>query len=159
MGRAALTALLLTGCGYRFIAPASTLPAGLKSVHVPVFVNATPEAGVEALCTQSLRDVYLRNGLLGGEGADGRIEGTVVSVSSVPLTVSPRRLPNYRLAMVVTLKLMRGTTPIHAVTVTGGEEFPGGADMLWSETWRGAAMRRVIDNLMREASERLATGW
>lgn len=151
--------LVATGCGYRFVTPNSTVPPGVAKVQVPVFKNNTSEPGAEALFTNALRELYLRNGKLGDENTEARIEGTLMTVSSVPLVSTPGRLPNYRVNIVVGLKLMAGDRQLNSIAVTGGEEFPGGADLLWSETWRGAAVRRIAESMMREGAERLATGW
>jgi hypothetical protein len=149
----------LLGCGYRFRAPASDLPTGLTSVHVPVFANATSEPGAEAFFTQALREHFLRAGTLGGEGAPGRIEGTLLAVSSAPLVSSPGRLPNYRFQATARLVLLKDGVAVNTVQVSGGEDYPAGADVLSSETNRGAALRRLAEGLMREGAERLATGW
>lgn len=150
---------LSSGCGYRFVTPNSTLTKGVEAVQVPVFKNNTSEPGAEALFTDALREQYVRNGKLGDENTETRVDGTLLSVTSNPLVGTPGRLPNYRVNIVVGLKLMRGPLQLNAIVVTGGEEFPGGADALWSETWRGAAVRRVAESMMREGAERLAMGW
>lgn len=151
--------LLLTSCGYRFVAPNSTLPKGVDKVQVPVFRNNTSEPGAEELFTDALRELYLHSGKLGDDSSETQIEGTLLSIYSTPLVASPGRLPNYRVNIVVALKLMRGPQQLNQVVVSGGEEFPSGADLLWAETWRGAAIRRVAEAMMREGAERLATGW
>ena len=150
---------MLGGCGYRFVAPNSTLPKGVEKVQVPVFRNNTSEPGAEELFTDALRELYLHSGKLADDSADTVVEGTLLSVSSTPLVSTPGRLPNYRVNIVVALKLMRGPQQLGQVVVSGGEEFPSGADLLWAETWRGAAIRRVAEAMMREGAERLATGW
>ncbi len=153
--------LATAGCGYRFVTPNSTLPKGVTWVQVPMFKNNTAEPGAEALFTDALREVYVRSGQLADSDteAEARVEGTLLSVSSLPLVATQGRLPNYRVNIAVSLRLMRGPVQLNAITVTGGEEIPGGADLLWSEIWRGAAVRRVAESMMREGAERLATGW
>jgi len=151
--------ILAGGCGYRFVTPNSTLPKGVTAVQVPVFKNNTSEPGAEALFTDALRELYLHAGKLGDEGSEARIEGTLLSVTSIPLVATPGRLPNYRVNISVGLRLLRGPQLLNSIVVVGGEESPGGADLLWSETWRGAAIRRVAGDMMREGAERLATGW
>lgn len=155
----ALLVGLTCGCGYRVVAPVSELPGGLTSVHVPVFANATSEPGAEAFFTQALRENYLRAGRLGGSDAPGTIEGTILGVGSAPLVSSPGRLPNYRFVATVKLVLLRKGVPVNTVQVSGGEDYPAGADVLSSETNRGTALRRLAETLMREGAERLATGW
>lgn len=154
-----MVCVLLAGCGYRFVTPNSTLPKNVSTVQVPVFKNNTSEPGAEALFTDAMRELYAQNGKLGDENSESRVEGTLLSVTSSPLVATPGRLPNYRVSIVVGLRLMRGAQLVSSVVVTGGEESPGGADLLWSETWRGAAIRRVAESMMREGAERLATGW
>ena len=102
---------------------------------------------------------YLHAGKLADDSAEVQVEGTLLSISSTPLVATPGRLPNYRVNIVVALKLMRGPQQLNQVVVSGGEEFPSGADLLWAETWRGAAIRRVAEAMMREGAERLANGW
>lgn len=152
--------LALSGCGYRLVPPSSTLPGGLTAVYVPLFTNATSEPGAEAFFTQALRENYLRAGRLGSENAPGRVEGAIVAAASAPLVVaSPGRLSNYRFQVTVRLTLFRGGTVLDTVTVTGGEDYPASADVLSSETNRGAALRRLADTLMKEGAERLAAKW
>lgn len=155
----ALLFIVLSGCGYRVVAPVSELPGGLHSVRVPVFANLTSEPGAEAFFTQALRESYLRAGRLGGAESAAQIDGALVGVSSQPLVASPGRLPNYRLLASVRLSLVRDGTQLSSITVSGGEDYPAGADVLASETNRGTALRRLAESLMREGAERLATGW
>lgn len=160
MGRAALVlSVLASGCGYRVIAPASSLPGGLRQVHVPLFSNSTGEPGAEAFFTQALRENYLRAGTLGDADAPGRIDGAILGVASSPLLASPNRLPNYRFQASVRLTLLKDGVALADLTVSGGEDYPAGADVLSSEANRGAALRRLAESLMREGAERLASGW
>lgn len=147
---------LLAGCGYRFVVP--NAPAGLKSVAVPVFQNHTTEPQVDALCTQSLREQYQRAGVLGGDASDGTVEGTIVSVSSVPFVAAPDRgaFPTYRLSASVQLTMKKGAQTQRSVTVSGTEEYPSGADVLLTEANRATALRRLCDALMRDGAERLS---
>ena len=79
-----------------------------------------------------------------------------LAVSSTPL--SPTRPPTWRLNATVALTLKRGDQVVSALTVAGFEDYPSGADVLWSETNRGAAFRRLAATLMRDGLERLASG-
>jgi hypothetical protein len=152
-------------CGYRFTAPGGPLPQGIRAVQAPVFANATAEPNAEAFFTQALREQLIRAGTLGGDLAEARIEGTVLSVFSVPMAVNAGR-PTYRLSATVELKLMRGGAVLSATQVSGEEDVlsgqsDAGADrlLIGTESNRGAALRRLADTLMREGYERLCTGW
>lgn len=160
MGRAlALAALVFSGCGYRFTAPGGPLPEGIRAVRAPVFENATAESGAEVLFTQALREQLVRAGTLGDDAAEPHVRGVVTSVSSGPLVSSPGRLPNYRLAASARLALVSRGRELVATDVSGAEDFPPGADVLLTEANRAAALRRLADTLMREAYERLCTGF
>ncbi|MEW5739273.1 MAG: LptE family protein [Myxococcota bacterium] len=151
-----LALILLTACGYRFVVP--NAPAGVKSVSVPVFQNATTEPQVDALCTQALREHYQRAGVLGGEGSDATVEGVVMNVSSAAFLAAPERgaFPTYRLSGAVRLTLRAPGRPPREVVVSGNEEYPSGADLLITESNRATALHRWCDALMREGAERLA---
>jgi hypothetical protein len=144
-----------SACGYRFIGGSASLPDRVGPVSVPLFTNATSEPGAEVLFTQALREGLLRSGCL-ADGADARVEGAVVSVNSAPFLSVPGRAPTYRLAASVGLSLKQGTRVVKTFQVSGEEIFSEGADLLWAETYRAAALRRLADQLMRNALERLA---
>ncbi len=149
-------ALLAASCGYRLAAPHSTLPGGVTRVHVPVLSNRTAEPDAEALFTRALRDHLHRAGRLADADAPARLVGELVSVSSAPLVASPGRLPNYRLTATLVVTLERDGAPPVRAEVSGGEDFPAGADVLWAESYRAAALARLADALAREALDRLA---
>ncbi len=150
-------ALALSGCGYRVTAPNAALPAGLRAVQVPLFVNRTAEANAELTFTAALREQLERAGRLGGPEADGRLEGTLLSLSGGPFLTAPTlpRQPAYRLTAVVALSLKKGDQVVSAVTVSGAEEFVSGADVLLTESNREASIARLAATLMREGLERL----
>jgi hypothetical protein len=157
MGRLAVPlALLVAGCGYRLGAPSASLPAGVRQVAIPVLQNRTAEPQVEALLTEALREYAARSGLLGGAGAEASLEGAVVSVSAAPIVAGSGRLPTYRLGVTLQLTLLRNGQSLAQATVTQTEDFPSGADVLLTESNRGAALRRLAEALARDAFERLA---
>lgn len=160
-GQVVVLALLLlaAGCGYRFTVPNASLPAGLSSVRAPLFENRTSDPGAEAVFTEALRQHLHRAGRLGGEAAAGELRGVVVTLSTTPLVASPGRLPNYRLTATVDLQLFKGDAAVGRAQVTGSEEFPAGADVLWTETNRSTALHRLADELTREGLGQLASGW
>ncbi|MCC6333410.1 MAG: hypothetical protein IT380_05415 [Myxococcales bacterium] len=151
-----LLGLLVCACGYRFVVPHA--PAGVTSVSVPVFQNATTEPQVDVLCTQALREHYQRAGVLGGEGSPASVEGVVVSVSSGAFLAAPERgaFPTYRLSASVRLTLKQPSRPDRELLVSGNEEYPSGADLLLTESNRATALRRLCESLMREGAERLS---
>ncbi len=144
------------GCGYRFVTPDRAVLRGGQAFFVPVFANDTSETGAEALFTQALRDVLAQASALGGSNADQVLEGTVTAVSSGPLLASPGRMPNYRLTASVVLRHKQGGRLVAEVTASGAEDFPAGADVLWLESNRAAALRRLAEVVIRDGLDQLA---
>ncbi len=72
----------LSACGYRF-AGSGSLPAGIKSVCIPVLNNRTSEAGIENTITNDLIYEFNRHDisvLSSKDKADAVLSGTVWSV-------------------------------------------------------------------------------
>jgi hypothetical protein len=153
----ALALLVTTGCGYRFTAPNSELPAGIRSVYVPVFTNKTPEVAAELLFTSAAKDQLARANRLGGESSDAVLEGTITTITSGVTFGSPElpRQPVFRLSVALTLVLKKGGATVSSTAFVTNEEFPSGADVLLTESNRSAALKRVADTAMREGLERL----
>ncbi len=146
--------LLLLSCGYRFTAPNASLPANIRAVHVPLFVNRTAEPGAELPFTQSARDQLARAGRLGDANAGAVLDGTILGVGSGPFMGSP---PVFRMSVVLGLSLKKGGAEVGATTVSVSEEFPSGADVLLTESNRAAALTRLAEAAVREGLERLQT--
>lgn len=162
--------LLAAGCGYRFTAGGAPLPDGVRTVHVPVFVNRTSETGVEAVFTELLRQRCMRAGVLGGEGSDARIEGEVRGVYGAPTILDIKgQLASYRMYGTATLRLVKGGQVLRQIDISGQEDYlprvdVGGGravegDPLLTDAQRTAAVRRLAEALMRDGYEQLTTGW
>ncbi len=159
----ALLCFALSACGYRFTAPAGSLPEGIRAVHAPVFDNRTGEPTAEIFFTQAFREQLTRAGTLGTSQTPAVIEGTLESISGSPVlagidrTSGNLKLPTYRLSANVHLRLQNQGRVLAEATVSGNEEYPSGADVLLTEANRSAALRRLAEQMMREGYERLAS--
>lgn len=99
---AALAALLaplaLGGCGYSL---RTTLPAGVRTVHVPVLENRTQEPGIEDFITQALTQAVVQSGVRiarNAQGADAILEGAIVEYRLTSLSFdSSANVTSYRL--------------------------------------------------------------
>jgi outer membrane lipopolysaccharide assembly protein LptE/RlpB len=84
------TFALLCGCGYHLAGTGSSLPAHIKTIGVPIFVNNTQGYQVEQKITSSVIDVLIRRGRYhvtpDAENVDAVLKGTITSVSLVPTT-------------------------------------------------------------------------
>ena len=73
-------ALGVSGCGYSLRA---SLPANIKTVHVPVLENRTQEPGIEDFVTRALTEALVTSGVArissNPAAADGVLEGKRVT--------------------------------------------------------------------------------
>ena len=112
MRRRALLAIVLLvglatgGCGYSL---RPSLPAGIKSVHVPVLENRTQEAGIKDFITQALTQAVVtgaRARVVRREEADATLEGTIVEYVLTPLSYdSSANVTRYRVIIGLSLTL------------------------------------------------------
>jgi outer membrane lipopolysaccharide assembly protein LptE/RlpB len=84
-------ALTLAGCGYHTAGHATRLPASVRTIAVPVFINQTQTYRIEQLLTRDVvRELIARSKYRvaneTGESADATLKGTVISAQASPLT-------------------------------------------------------------------------
>jgi outer membrane lipopolysaccharide assembly protein LptE/RlpB len=84
-------ALTLVGCGYHTAGHATRLPASVRTIAVPVFINQTQTYRIEQLLTRDVvRELIARSKYRvaneTGESADATLKGTVISAQASPLT-------------------------------------------------------------------------
>ena len=105
---AALLAIVCTlaGCGYSFH---GTLPAHVKTISVPIFVNRTQQPAVEGVITRAIVDAFATNGRLRvvrSEDADSILEGEVLQYTVGAIAVDPSlAVQQYRLAVTLNLRM------------------------------------------------------
>ncbi len=83
--------LVASGCGYRL---GSSLPAGIKSVHVPAFRNTSGEPQVDTLATSAALQEFQRDGTL--EVADASFADTRLDVTITKFTLEAVRFDRDR---------------------------------------------------------------
>ena len=142
------------GCGYRLVVPGGSLPLGVKSVQVPVFENRSYEPNVEALVTEAVRERYARAGRLAGEAAEATVNGVVLDWRGGVAFGGAR--PTYQVSATVRVTLKKGDQVLREVIVSQIETFTTGADVLLTESNRGAATRRLTELLARDVVEQLS---
>jgi hypothetical protein len=107
----ALLALAAAGCaGYRL---GTTLPPGIRSVHVPAFVNRTEEPEVETEATRAVLSELQQDGTL--RVADAGNADTVLRVTLTDYRLEPVRYDEdrikaaaeYRLRLLATIEFAR----------------------------------------------------
>ena len=96
----------LTACGYSFH---GTLPAHIKTIGVPIFVNLTQQPAVESVITSAIVDAFATNGRLKvvrPADADAILDGQVIGYSVGPIAVDPSLgVQEYRLSVTLNLRM------------------------------------------------------
>lgn len=100
-------ALAAAGCGYSLRA---SLPANIKTVHIPTLENRTQEPGIEDFVTQALTQALVTSGVAriasNAAEADGVLEGSIVEYSLNSLSFDgAANVTRYRLQIALSLAL------------------------------------------------------
>jgi hypothetical protein len=106
-GLAGLVGLIGAGCGYTL---RSSLPAHIKTIHVPVLENRTQEPAIESFVTQALTEAVVTSGrarLAASERvADAVLEGSIIEYSLASLAFDrAANVTQYRLTIALSLTL------------------------------------------------------
>jgi outer membrane lipopolysaccharide assembly protein LptE/RlpB len=102
--------LLVCGCGYRAAGRASRLPAELRTIAVPGFVNQTPTFRIEQQLTAAVVREFIsrtpyRIAHEEGDSADAVLRGTVLSAELAPATYDSETGRASSALVTVTLKV------------------------------------------------------
>lgn len=152
----------LAGCvGYRL---GSTLPADIKTVCVPLFVNKSREPLIENGATAATIAELQKDGTLkvvNIENADVILECTLTSVSLSPLRYSRADVtkPNeYRLTLSAsfTLKRARNQEILCEASVIGESTFPFVGNLVAAKQ---SAMPRASEDLAKRIVEKAVEAW
>ncbi|MEZ5320300.1 MAG: LPS assembly lipoprotein LptE [Vicinamibacterales bacterium] len=105
---AAAVAVASTGCGYALVGRGNTLPAYVRIIGIPQFVNQSPIENVDVVMTDEVRREFLSRGSFRTqpetEGADAVLRGTILSVYLEPLATNVDRQGS-RYTFVVTARI------------------------------------------------------
>ena len=87
----AALAFAMSGCGYHTAGHATRIPASVRTIAVPVFINQTQTYRIEQILTRDVvREFLARTHYQiandAGQSADAVLKGTVVSAQAAPLT-------------------------------------------------------------------------
>ena len=96
------------GCGYALAGHGSFLPASIRTIGVPTFLNRTTVFNLETMLTQKVRAELIGRGkyqiLPQNSGVDALLTGEVTAVSITPASFSPQQLAT-RYAITMTAKI------------------------------------------------------
>jgi hypothetical protein len=93
------------GCGYSLAGRGSFLPGHIQTIAVPLFVNQSSVYDVERRITERVVSELIGRGkykvVTGNEPRDAVLEGTIVSITSLPAATNSQRLGT-QMAIVLT---------------------------------------------------------
>src|SRR6266851_1063187 len=99
------------GCGYALAGRGSFLPAYVKTIGIPTFVNRTTVFNLETMVTQKVRGEFIGRGkyqiLPQSTGVDLLLNGEVTAVTLTPATINPvtNLASRYSITMIARIEL------------------------------------------------------
>ncbi len=107
-----IAATLLGGCGYHLAGHTSSLPAALRTIGVPMFVNKTDRPELEQRITENVVSEFLTRGryqIVSTEaGTDAILRGEISTFVQTPVVISPQgRATRYEIAINARAALVR----------------------------------------------------
>lgn len=119
------------GCGYALAGRGSFLPAYIRTIGIPTFLNRTTIFNLETMLTQKVRAEFIGRGkyqtLPESTGVDALLTGEVTSVSIVPSSFNTQQLAT-RYSIIMTARIELRDTKANKVlwenaSVTFREEY------------------------------------
>jgi len=105
----AFAALASQACGYSLAGRGSFLPAYVKTIGIPTFVNRSTVFNLETLVTQKVRAEFIGRGkyqiLPQSTGVDLLLNGEVTGVTLSPQTINPSTGLASRYAIIMTARI------------------------------------------------------
>jgi outer membrane lipopolysaccharide assembly protein LptE/RlpB len=96
---------ILSSCGYHLSGTGGIVPEGVKTISIPVFLNATNEPYVDVEVTQAVVEEFMTDGRLkvvGLSDAELALRGRVMKYEVDPLAYNPQAyVQQYRVRLVV----------------------------------------------------------
>ncbi len=150
------------GCGYHPLT--STVvrnSAEAKSIYIPLFVNRSYRATLEAFLANSITEQFARRRgewRIAGEGADYLLSGVIVSYDLVPVAYSYRSTKNletvaeYRAGITteITLKKSGAREILWKRRLTLYQNFPANSDISIQQNSEEAAIQEVCGKLAQD---------
>ena len=156
------------GCGYHPLT--STVVhdgAALKSIHIPVFVNRSYRATLEAFLANSITEQFARRRgewRIAGEGADYLLSGVIISYELAPVaytrgsTTNPEVVAEYRAAIAteISLKKVGARDILWKRRLTLYQNFPANSNISIQQNSEEVAIQEVCQKLAQDIYVSLA---
>ncbi|GAK61252.1 hypothetical protein U27_01152 [Candidatus Vecturithrix granuli] len=154
--------LLISGCGYGLVGQGN-LPDHIKTIAIPIFVNKTPEEGVEEVITQQVIEQFVKGGkvrLVSEGNADAVLKGTIkgYSANTVASYDENNEVASYKLYVTVDIELtdmVNGEILWQTQGLVEDQDFDGGP--LVNITQETENEERALRELAEELAQRIRT--
>ena len=153
-------ALLFTSCGYNFTGSGAKLPAGVRSVAIPIFGNQTLQTGIETDLTRALVDRFVsarQLSVTSQSEADAVLSGTVKSFLNTPaaVTLGTQAATEYRATLIVeaTFKRQQDGRVLWKGEMMEYRNYPVSSDPAATENNKREAIRQAFDILAKRLYE------
>ena len=105
----------LSACGYHLAGHSSTIPAGVRSIGIPTFVNHTNRPELEQRSTEQVIDEFTTRGrvriLPNEQGAEAVLHGEIISYVVTPVVINEQgRASRYEIMITAHVTLSETTT-------------------------------------------------
>ena len=157
-----LAALLSGGCGYHFTGSGAKLPAGVRSVAIPIFGNQTLQTGIETDLTGALVDRFVsarQLTLTSQNEADAVLSGTVKSfiISPAAVTLATQAATEYRATLTIeaTFKRQQDGQVLWKGEMSEWRNYAVASDPAATEANKKDAIRQASDLLAKRLYELL----
>jgi len=84
----AFVSALIASCSYSLVGRGSSLPPGLRSISIPLFVNKTGQPDLDTIVTTAVKNEFIRDGRLKVDDspeADSELTGEIVGYGLQPV--------------------------------------------------------------------------
>jgi lipopolysaccharide assembly LptE-like protein len=103
------------GCGYTLAGRTSTLPASIKTIGIPLFINRTTVFNLETTLTAKVRAEFIGRGKFeissDATGVDGLLTGEITTVSITPASINANQLASrYAITIIARVELRDAKT-------------------------------------------------
>lgn len=149
----AVVALIAAGCGYR---TTSRTAKDIKSIHVPFFVNETPEPNLEVTVTETIIQDLLDDNTLkvvGKDNADAILEGRIVEFQNRPFSYNDDlRAEEYHVSVRVVVSLYNRKTN---AAIWKDRSMAGTASYFVEQVENGNTFDEAVDEAIKQITERI----
>lgn len=149
-------AVLCAGAGCGHYGTRSRTAKDIKSIHVPFFVNETPEPNLEVTVTETIiQDLIDDNTLkvVGRDNADAVLEGRIVEFSNRPFSYNnDLNAEEYRVSVRVVVSLFNRK---NNVPIWKDRGMSGDASYFVEKVENGNTFEEAVDEAISKITERI----